>query len=102
MENQNYSNGNGNGNGGNVAKPAWQTRIGAVSAAVFENKQQAQNGRQFSTFKVNVQGRFKDSRGEWQTTHSFRIDEIPKLVLALQQAYAQFVSQPAGDGEVGA
>lgn len=63
--------------------PVHTERAGAVKADTWENK--SQEGQSF--FTVSVQRSYKDKQDQWQTTTSFRINDLPKLILVLQKTY---------------
>jgi hypothetical protein len=45
---------------------------------------------------VVIEVRFKDKKtGEWKGTNSLSINDIPKAILALQQAYEYLMAKPA-------
>ena len=37
--------------------------------------------------KTAIQKRYKSSEGEWKSTHSLDMNDIPKMILALTKAY---------------
>ena len=39
-----------------------------------------------------MQRRYKDQDGQWQSTNSLDVNDIPKAILALSQAYTYLVS----------
>jgi len=44
------------------------------------------NGEKVS-MSVTLQRNYKDRNGSWKTTHSFRQNDLPKALLALQKAF---------------
>ena len=83
------------------AKPVKKIRVGAIDAAVWKNTiKQAKTDAEIVVFSVSVERRYKNQDGEWTGTNSYRINDIPKAVLALQKAY-EFIAMEAGhlDGE---
>ena len=73
-----------------MAKPEKRFRCGGCETAVFENEI-TRGGKTMKIKKVSFQKRYKDSDGEWKTTHSLDINEIPKAILALSKAYEYLV-----------
>ena len=69
-----------------MAQPEKKSKIGACSAAVFANEVKTTNG---TTVMKNVvlQRTYRDNNGDFQHTTSFRVNDIPKAVLALSKAY---------------
>ena len=51
-------------------KPEKVFRVGSVSASVFVNKIDTENGKR-EIRNVNLQRRYKDGDGEWQSSSSF-------------------------------
>ena len=73
-----------------MAKPEKRFRCGGCETAVFENEI-TRGGKTMKIKKVSFQKRYKDPDGEWKTTHSLDINEIPKAILALSKAYEYLV-----------
>ena len=73
-----------------MAKPEKRFRCGSCEAAVFENERDV-NGKKMTFKKVSFQKRYKDSDGEWKSTQSLDINDIPKALLALSKAYEYLV-----------
>ena len=69
-----------------MAGPEKRFRCGACEASVFENEITAA-GKQVKVKKVAFQKRYKSSDGEWKSTYSLDVNEIPKAILALSKAY---------------
>lgn len=44
-------------------------------------------GKQVTMAKVVLEVRYRDKKGQWQGSHSFGLNEIPKAILALQKAF---------------
>ena len=71
-------------------KPKKKFNAGAVSATVWEN--QATNkstGNPVSYNTISLQRGYKDKDGNWKSTNSFRVADIPKAILVLQKAYEE-------------
>lgn len=81
------------------AKPVKKIKVGAIDAAVWKNTiKQAKTDAEIVSLSVTMERRYKDQDGEWQGTNSYRINDIPKAVLALQKAY-EFIAMDAGHQE---
>ena len=63
-------------------KPMKSIKIGSVEVAVWENA--SKEGKKFFTTTMNRNYRDKE---EWKKTDSLRVDDLPKAILALQEAY---------------
>ena len=73
-----------------MAKPEKRFRCGGCEAAVFENEIN-RGGKTVKIKKVSFQKRYKSMDGEWKSTNSLDINEIPKAILALSKAYEYLV-----------
>jgi hypothetical protein len=69
-----------------MAKPEKVFKIGAVRASVFRNIIMKE-GQAIQLPKVAIEVRYKDKNGNWQGTSSLSINDLPKAILALQNAY---------------
>lgn len=66
-------------------KPVKRFRAGAVSAAIWEN--QSEKGS-FAT--ISLQRSYKDKE-EWKNTSSLKVNDLPKAMLVLNQAFEYLV-----------
>jgi len=69
-----------------MSKPETVFKIGAVRASVFQNII-VKNGQSIKLPKVVIEVRYKDKSGQWQSTNSLCINDLPKAILALQKAF---------------
>ena len=76
-----------------MSKPEKVFKMGAVRASVFVNSI-VRDGKPVSLRKVVIEVRYKDKAGQWQGTNSLSINDLPKAITALQQAYEYLLSQP--------
>ena len=67
-------------------QPEITFRHGPCSASVFENEYQRGEDT-FTIRTVSFQKRYRDKDGNWQTTASLKVEDIPKAVLVLNKAY---------------
>jgi len=67
--------------------PEKKYRAGAVSATVWLNKGQKASGEQAEYRTISVERSYTDKNGNWQSTNSMRINDLPKAQLVLQKAY---------------
>lgn len=63
-------------------RPEKKFRAGAISVTVWRNT--SEKG-EFSS--VQLDKSYKDKQGEWQKTSSLNINDVPKAMIALQEAY---------------
>jgi hypothetical protein len=75
-----------------MAKPEKSFKCGGCEAAVFENEI-LKAGKTIAIKKVAFQKRYKNANGEWDSTHSLDINEIPKAILVLNKAYEYLVTR---------
>ena len=69
-----------------MAQPEKVFKQGSCSAAVFVNRVN-KNGKTMEMRSVLLQKGYKDRDGQWKTTSSFGINELPKILLAASKAY---------------
>ena len=75
-----------------MSKPEIVFKIGAVRASVFRNTIE-RNGQSIPLPKVVIEVRYKDKTGQWQGTNSMSLNDLPKAILALQQAVEYLMGQ---------
>jgi hypothetical protein len=73
---------NGSGN-----LPEKKFRAGAISATVWLNQGQNQNGEATEYRTISIERSYTDKLGKWQSTNSLRINDLPKANVVLQKAY---------------
>jgi hypothetical protein len=67
--------------------PLKSYRIGAMSVSIWENEGLGNDG-QVSAYKtVSFERRYKDKSGEWKSSNSLRVNDLPKATLLLSKAY---------------
>ena len=76
-----------------MSKPEKVFKMGAVRASVFVNPIQ-RDGQTIALRKVVIEVRYRDKAGQWQGTSSLSVNDLPKAITALQQAYEYLLSQP--------
>jgi len=67
-------------------KPTMKFRVGPVVATVWENDVQS-GDRTVALQKVQVQRVYKDKNNDWQSTDSFRPQDLPVLASLVQRVY---------------
>ncbi len=77
-------------------KPEKVFRVGSVSASVFVNKVDTENGKR-EIRNVNLQRRYKDG-DEWKSSSSFGLGDIPQAAEVLRLAFAYVAEQEAEVG----
>ena len=71
-------------------QPEKKFRIGSISATVWKN-QSEKDGKTLEYRTVSFNRNYQDNKGEWNTTNSLRVNDLPKAALVLQKAY-EYVS----------
>ena len=71
--------------------PAKKFSTGAISATVWKNSRVGKDGKKFETCTVNLQRRYANKNGEWQSTNSLRVSDLPKAALVLEEAFKYLV-----------
>ena len=74
-----------------MPKPEKVFKLGAVRASVFRNVLQ-KDGQQIALRKVVLEVRYRDKSGTWRGTNSLSVNDLPKAIAALQQAYEYILS----------
>ena len=82
--------------GGNMPQPEITFRHGLCSASIFE--QEFERGEEkFTVRTVSFQRSYLDKDGNWQTTNSLKVNDIPKAQLVLGKAYEFLTSNSFAD-----
>ena len=63
-----------------MAKPEHSVRVGGIQIAVWTNETTKGVMR-----SVTIDKSYKDLKGEWQRTKSYKDSDLPKIVLGLQE-----------------
>jgi hypothetical protein len=66
--------------------PERKFRAGAISATVWKNHTE-RDGKVVEYHTVSLDRNYQDKNGEWNSTNSLRINDLPKAALVLQKAY---------------
>jgi hypothetical protein len=76
-----------------MSKPEKTFKMGAVRASVFVNTFTNREGQTVPLRKVVLEVRYEDKLGQWQGTNSLSLNDLPKAITALQQAYEYLLSE---------
>jgi len=75
--------------------PEKKFRAGAVTAVVWNNSSKSNvSGEPIEYKSVSLERRYKDRDGEWHSTNSLRLNDLPKAITALCTAYKYLVMKP--------
>ncbi len=70
--------------------PEKKYKSGGVTASIFKNTvKDKKSGEETEYSTVVLERCYKDKDGNWQNTNSFRLNDLPKAALVLNQAYQQ-------------
>ena len=67
--------------------PEKKFSAGAISATVWQNKGKDRFGNDVIFRTISFDRRYKDREGNWQSSNSLRVNDLPKGVLVLTEAY---------------
>ena len=74
---------------GNLPEKKFST--GGLTATVWENQGKNKEGLDVSYRTVSFQRRYMDKNGDWQSTNTLRVNDLPKASLVLQKAFEYLV-----------
>jgi hypothetical protein len=83
----------------NKNMPEKKFRAGAISATVWQNNGQSNKTGQPVVYRtISLERGYKDKNGEWKSTSSFRINDLPRAALVLNEAYRYIVLKDMQSG----
>lgn len=71
--------------------PEKKFRAGGLSATIWLNKGQKATGEETEYQTISIERNYVDKEGQWQSTNSLRINDLPKATIVLQKAYEYLV-----------
>jgi len=78
-------------------KPEKKFSTGAISATIWKNAGTDKKSGEPTEFRsVNLDRRYTDKEGNWQSTNSLRLNDIPKASLVLNKAYEYLILKDPG------
>ena len=75
----------------NARMPVKSFRSGAINVAIWENTNTVKDGQQATFYTISLERRYKDKDGNWKSTSSLRVNDLPRANLILQKAYEYLV-----------
>ena len=78
-------------------KPEAKFKFGAISASVWRRNHTTKDGHSFEVRQVSLDRTYKDASGDWQSTNTFRVNDLPKAVTVLVEAY-RYLGKKAENG----
>jgi hypothetical protein len=82
-------------------QPEKKFSTGTISATVWRNGRVDKDGKPFEYRTVSLQRRYPDKEGQWQTTSSLRVNDLPKAALVLSEAFRYLTLNGENHPEVG-
>lgn len=82
-----------------TGKPEKKFRAGAISATVWKNAGQTKEGKPTAYRTISLNRGYKDKNEQWQNTTSMRINDLPRVMLVMRQAYEYLVTAPTESNE---
>jgi hypothetical protein len=71
--------------------PVKTFKSGAIQVSIWENESLGQDNMPKSYKTVSFDRRYKDKAGNWKSTNSLRVNDLPRAVLILQKAYEYLI-----------
>ena len=81
-----------------MPQPEIVFRHGPCSASIFTNEYEA-GEEKVSVKSVCFQRSYRDKNGDWQSSSSLKVNDIPKAVLVLNKAYEYLTSNGHAEEE---
>lgn len=75
-------------------KPEKKFRAGAISATIWKNAGE-KNGSEYAFNTITLSRSYKDKAGQWKTSGSLRLTDLPRAALVLNKAYEHLVISDA-------
>ena len=72
-------------------QPEKKFSAGAIHVSVWKNEGTSKDGQKKEFRSISLQRRYTDKEGNWKSTNSFRINDLPRAALALTKAYEYIV-----------
>jgi hypothetical protein len=79
-------------------QPETKFRAGAVAATVWKNDAVKADGTKGEFFTVSLERNYRDKDGNWKTSSSMRVNDLPKAALVLQKAYEHCILKEQSSG----
>lgn len=73
--------------------PVAKLRIGLINASIW------QRNSDNSFYAVSFERRYRDSDGDWKSTHSYNADDLLLLAKLADQAHSEILRLQAGKAE---
>ena len=80
-----------------VNAPEKKFSTGVISATIWKNSGTSNKGEPVEFRTISLQRRYTNDNGEWKSTSSLRINDLPKASLVLNKAYEHLVIKEQTD-----
>jgi len=77
-------------------KPIATQRAGSLSVTAWNNKNKNKDGKEFDSYSFVISRGYKDGE-EWKSTNSIRLNDIPKVIMLLEDAFRDIVKKSSDD-----
>lgn len=74
-----------------TTRPEMKFRAGAITASIWKNISTLKDAAEAEYHTVSFERVYKDKKGEWQSTASLRVNDLPKAQVVLGKAYEYLV-----------
>ena len=68
-------------------QPVEKFRAGAICATVWNNSKEVEGKEPRTYSTISLERSYKDKEDQWQSTRSFRVNDLPKAAMVLQKAF---------------
>lgn len=72
-------------------QPLKKIRAGAISATIWKNPVPNKLGEEGDFKTISLDRVYKDKQGQWQRTNSYRLNDLPRAMIALGKAYEYLI-----------
>ncbi len=79
-------------------KPERVFSTGAVHVSVWKNDSVSKDGAKSEFRTISIQRRYTDKAGEWKSTNTLRVNDLPRASLALNKAFEYIVLKGQNSG----
>jgi hypothetical protein len=73
-----------------AGRPALKKKAGAISVACWENEGKGMDGQPTTYISLSIQRTYNDKEGQWQHATNYRVSDIPKIQLCLDEVYKHY------------
>ncbi|GMW04000.1 MAG: hypothetical protein AMXMBFR84_51340 [Candidatus Hydrogenedentota bacterium] len=79
-------------------RPEKKFRVGAIAASVWKRVNSTSDGRSFEAYQVSLDRTWLDKDGQYRSSNTYGMNDIPKAVLAMELAY-EYIATKSSDGD---